>query len=64
MNRNITLTMDEELIREVRVLAARRSLSVSALLRQELNRLVRDSASYTAAHDAARRRLRRGLRWA
>jgi len=58
--RNLTLTLDNELIREVRVLAARRGMSISALLRQELARLVRESAAYDVAHSAARRRLGRG----
>jgi hypothetical protein len=58
--RNITLTLDEETLREARVLAAQRGLSVSAFLRQELATLVERQRGYTRAREAAARRLRRG----
>lgn len=58
--RNITLTLDEEILREARVLAAQRGLSVSAFLRGELARLVEQERGYSKARDAALRRLRRG----
>ena len=38
--RNITLTLDEETLREARMLAAQRGKSVSGLLRDELAGLV------------------------
>jgi plasmid stability protein len=62
MGRNITLQLDEELLRRARVLAARRGRSVTALLRDELTRLVEEDAAFTAAREAAERRLRRGAR--
>jgi predicted transcriptional regulator len=62
MARNITLSLDESLIRKVRVLAARRNRSVSALLRGELSRLVAESEAYEDAKRAALRRLERGER--
>jgi hypothetical protein len=58
--RNITLALDEETLREARVLAAERGLSVSAFLRSELARLVDRQRGYAKARDAAVRRLRRG----
>jgi hypothetical protein len=58
--RNITLTLDEETLREARVLAAQRGLSVSAFLRSELAGLVERQRGYAKAKDAAIRRLRRG----
>ena len=58
--RNITLTLDEETLREARVLAAQRGLSVSAFLRLELAGLVERQLGYVKARDAAIRRLRRG----
>jgi len=58
--RNITLTLDEETLREARVLAAQRGLSVSAFLRQELARLVERQRAYEKAKESALRRLRRG----
>ena len=60
MPRNITLAMDEDTLRKARVLAAERNISVSALLRRELRRLVERSDAYQLAHEAARRRLARG----
>ncbi len=60
MGRNITITLDEDIIRSARVLAARRGSSVSALLRAELERLVREDRAYEAAREASLRRLKRG----
>ncbi|HEY4576069.1 MAG TPA: DUF6364 family protein [Thermoanaerobaculia bacterium] len=60
MQRNITLTLDEELIRKAKVLAARRNRSVSALLRDEISRLVVEDDAYESAKRAALKRLERG----
>jgi hypothetical protein len=58
--RNITLALDDETLREARVLAAERGLSVSAFLRQELAGLVERQRGFTKAREAAMRRLKRG----
>jgi hypothetical protein len=58
--RNITLTLDEETLRGARVLAASRGVSVSALLRTELARLVGRQQGYEKARASAKRRLERG----
>jgi hypothetical protein len=58
--RNITLALDEETLREARVLAAERGLSVSAFLRKELAGIVERQRGYTRARDSAVRRLKRG----
>lgn len=58
--RNITLSLDEDILREARVLAAREGLSVSALLRRELIHLVEQQRGYAKARNAALRRLSRG----
>mgnify|MGYP001558480874 CR=1 FL=1 len=58
--RNITLTLDEETLREARVLAAERGLSVSAFLRLELAGLVERQRGYERAKASALRRLQRG----
>ncbi len=58
--RNITLTIDEDVLVEARVLAAQEGLSVSALLRRELVSLVERRRGYTTARDAAMQRLQRG----
>ena len=60
MQRNITLTLDDELISKARVVAARRNRSVSALLREELCRLVTEDDAYETAKRAALERLKRG----
>ena len=60
MTRNITLSIDEEILRQARVLAAQQGLSVSAFLRKELSRLVEDQRGFTKSRDTAIRRLRRG----
>lgn len=58
--RNITLTLDEDTLREARVLAAQRGLSVSAFLRRELAGLVERQRGFAKARIAAERRLGRG----
>lgn len=58
--RNITLTLDEATLREARVLAAQRGLSVSAFLRLELAGLVERQRGFERARAAAAKRLRRG----
>jgi plasmid stability protein len=58
--RNITLTLDEDTLREARVLAAQRGLSVSALLRAELAGLVARERGFERAKSAAAKRLGRG----
>ncbi len=61
MKSNITLKLDSSLIREAKVLAARRGLSVSRMLSEELERLLRQDKAYTAAQERAMRRLKKGL---
>ena len=60
MQRNVTLTLDDDLIHKARVLAARRNRSISALLREELSRLVAEDEAYETAKQAALKRLGRG----
>lgn len=57
--RNITLTLDEATLREARVLAAERGLSVSAFLRAELAGLVDRQRGFERAKASAMRRLHR-----
>ncbi|MFH1469431.1 MAG: toxin-antitoxin system HicB family antitoxin [Pseudomonadota bacterium] len=56
MTRNATLSIDETVLRKARVLAARRGLSVSALLREQILRLVGDDEAYEAARGEVFRR--------
>jgi len=61
MKANITLKVDSEIIREAKVLAARRGTSVSRLLAQQLEELVRREKAYESAKRRAMGRLRKGL---
>ncbi len=60
MKSNITLKLERDLLRKVRVLAAERDTSVSALLAEQLEKAVRDSESYEKAKRRALARLKRG----
>ena len=61
MKQNITLSLDHELLARARVLAARRATSVSALLADELTRLVAEADAYGQARRSAEAHLQRGL---
>ncbi len=50
---NITVAIESALLRKARAIAARRGLSVSALLADELRELIAEDARYTAAHKRA-----------
>ncbi len=47
--RNLTLQLDEDVIRRAKVLAAKRGISVSGLVARELEELVARDARYEAA---------------
>ena len=65
MKTNITLKLDAELLREARILAAGEGRSVSALLAERLESLVRERKAFDRARRRAIARLRTGLdlRW-
>jgi hypothetical protein len=50
---NITVAIDPVLLKKARAFAARRGISVSALLAHELRELVADDARYAAARRRA-----------
>lgn len=60
--RNITLTIEEHLLDRVRIVAAKRKLSVSGLLREEIRRLAEEDEAYEAAKASAVKRLKKGSR--
>jgi len=60
MKTNITLKLDADLLREVRVLAAQKGTSLSAMLADKLGALVREHKGYDRARRRALARLRRG----
>ncbi len=61
MKQNITLSLEKTVIRNAKVLAAEKSLSVSALLAQELTRLVKQDHEYKLARLSAIDDLEQGL---
>lgn len=60
MRQNITLSIDREILRRARLIAAERSTSVSGLLTEELERLVLDRDRHELAKREAIAELRRG----
>jgi hypothetical protein len=58
---NLTLKIDDALLRDAKVLAARRGTSVSRLAAEQLEELVRQDKNYEAARRRAVQRLDRGL---
>ena len=59
-NRNITLSLPEEDLREARVLAARRGTSVSQFLARMLRETVERETGYDTARDHSLAMLREG----
>jgi predicted transcriptional regulator len=65
MKTNITLKLDADLLREVRILAAEQDTSISAMLAARLEQIVREHKTYHRARKRALTRLSEGmnLRW-
>jgi len=61
MKSNITLKLDRDLLRKVRVLAAERDTSVSRLLAEQLEKAVRDRDGYEQAKRHALSLLKKGF---
>lgn len=61
MKTNITLKIDAGILREIRVLAAEEGRSISALLTDRLEALVRERKGFEKARRRALARLREGL---
>jgi hypothetical protein len=62
VRQNVTIAVEQDLLRKARVLAAERGTSVSRLLADELARLVNESERYDRAKSAALGELDEGLR--
>jgi len=65
MKTNITLKLDETILREIRVLAAEEGTSISALLAGKLEQIIRERKAYDRAKKRALARLQEGfdLQW-
>ncbi len=61
MKQNITVSLDRELIRQARIVAARRGTSVSKLLAAELARTVEEADTYQRAQRQALATLDKGF---
>ena len=61
MKTNVTLKLDADLLRETRVLAAEDGRSLSALLTERLEALIRERKAFDKARRRALARLRDGL---
>jgi cytosine/adenosine deaminase-related metal-dependent hydrolase len=61
MKANITLTLDASLLREIRALAAKEGASISALLAEHLEQIVRERKANDRARKRPLARLRDGL---
>ena len=66
MKTNVTLKLDTDLLREARVVAAEEGGSLSALLADRLEAIVRERKAFDRARRRALARLREGidLQWA
>jgi len=60
MKTNITLRMEETLVRDAKILAARKGSSVSRMLAEELEKLIRRDREYEDAKKRALSRLEAG----
>jgi hypothetical protein len=61
MKTNVTLKLESGLLREVRVIAAEEGRSISALLAERLESMVRERKAFDRARRRAVARLRQGL---
>lgn len=60
MKTNLTLSVDAELLRDAKVLAARMGTSVSRMMARQLEELVRRDREYESARQRAVARLEKG----
>jgi hypothetical protein len=58
---NITVAIEAALLKQARAIAARRGLSVSALLADELRELIGEDRAYEAARQSAKAMLKAGF---
>lgn len=61
MKTNITLKLDSELLRQIKVLAAENGTSISSMLTEKLEQILRERREYSQARRRALARLREGM---
>lgn len=60
-NRNVTLSLPDDLFRKAKVLAAQRDTSISALVSEALRQLTGTDSDYASEWAAEERRMRDGI---
>ena len=58
---NITLKLDRDLLREIKILAAKQDTSISALVTMEIEKLVKGQGGYEQAMKRSMARMKKGL---
>jgi len=61
MKQNITLSLDKDLIKKAKILAAQRQTSISRMLSEELQKIIADSKEYDRAKRRALNHLNKGF---
>ncbi|MFZ0727989.1 MAG: DUF6364 family protein [Desulfobacterales bacterium] len=61
MKQNITLSLDKDLIKKAKILAAQRQTSISRMLGEELRKIIEDSTEYDRAKQRALSHLEKGF---
>lgn len=61
MKQNITLSLDKEIIKKAKVLAAKKDLSVTKLLAEQLAKVISEEDQYESSKRRALARLRKGF---
>ena len=61
MKQNITLSLEKDLLRKAKLLAAKKDMSVTKLLSEQLNNVISEDDEYEAAKKRALTVLRKGL---
>lgn len=61
MKRNLTIQLDEAIVAKARSVAARRSVSISHLVRQQIEALAAQDTSYQTTLQRAFRRMDKGF---
>ncbi len=61
LKRNITLSLEEDLLKKAKLVAAKKNMSVSGLLTEQLSRIITEEDRYEASRRRALSRLKKGI---
>jgi hypothetical protein len=61
LKRNITLSLEEDLLKKAKLVAAKKEMSVSGLLTEQLTRVIMEEDQYEASRRRALSRLKKGF---